>query len=176
MTQLDTRPLSPAPAARPDEAKRHPLSWMADLADVVLALLRPIAVPLLRIALGVVYVWFGILKVLGLSPVADLVASMVPFVPSNVAVVGMGVAEVVLGLALIAGFLVPWIAAAQVLHLLGTFAVFVVHPEVAFTGNPFVVTLEGEFIAKNLVLVTALLVVAAHTKPRTKKAPAPITW
>ncbi|MDQ4137880.1 MAG: DoxX family protein [Actinomycetota bacterium] len=159
----------------PALVRRTPFTLLGDLADVVIAVFKPFAVPLLRIALAVVYVWFGVLKLLGLSPVADLVAGMVPFVPAETAVMGMGIAEVVLGLALAVGVFVPWIAAIQVAHLFGTFLVFVVHPDIAFVGNPFVVTLEGEFIAKNLVLVTALIVVATHTAraKRAKAAPIP---
>jgi uncharacterized membrane protein YphA (DoxX/SURF4 family) len=155
------------PITRPADEERHtPLTFLADVADVVIAFLRPIAVPLLRIALGVVYVWFGILKILGVSPIADLVASMVPFLPKDVAVIGLGCVEVLLGGLLIIGVAVPWIAAAQVVHLLSTFAVFVFQPATVHDGNPFVVTLEGEFIAKNLVLVAALFVVASHTRRR----------
>jgi putative oxidoreductase len=147
-------------------ARQSILTTARHLEQSVLALLRIIAVPALRVGLAVVYLWFGALKVLGLSPVADLVASMAPFLPAQLVVVGMGAAEIVMGAALLLGVLIPWIAAAQVVHLLATFAVFVVHPDVAFTGNPLVVTFEGEFIAKNLVLIAGLLVVAAFSGPK----------
>jgi uncharacterized membrane protein YphA (DoxX/SURF4 family) len=159
-------PSTPETAAEKPSGPLSVLAGINRLADLVVAFLRPISIPVLRIALGVVYVWFGILKIAGVSPVDQLVASMLPFLPANVAVAGMGWVEVALGAGLIAGFGVRWIAAAQVLHLLGTFAVFVFHPEVAFDGNPFVVTFEGEFIAKNVVLVAALLVVASHPRRR----------
>ncbi|MDF1479811.1 DoxX family protein [Leifsonia sp. H3M29-4] len=164
MTSTPT--LTPPRTVRPSaiEVRPQPFAWVADLVDLTIAVLKPISIPLLRIALGVVYVWFGILKIVGASPIADLVAAMLPFVPSEVAVVGLGIAEVVLGAALIANLFVPWVAAIQVLHLLGTFAVFVFQPAVVHTGNPFLVTLEGEFIAKNLVLVAGLLVVAGHSR------------
>jgi hypothetical protein len=34
--------------------------------------LAELAIPLLRISLGIIYLWFGLLKILGVSPVADL--------------------------------------------------------------------------------------------------------
>lgn len=141
-------------------------SFLADVADLVIAVLKPIAVPALRLALGVVYVWFGVLKIIGASPIADLVAAMVPFLPADAAVIGMGAVEVALGAALIVGVLVPWVAAAQVLHLMGTFAVFVFQPAAVHDGNPLLVSLEGEFIAKNLVLIAGLFVVAAFSGPK----------
>ena len=161
-----TAPSTTEATAKKTSAPLSPLAAINGLADLVVAFLRPLAIPALRIALGVVYVWFGILKIAGASPVDQLVASMFPFLPANVAVAGMGWVEVALGAGLLAGFGVRWIAAAQVLHLLGTFAVFVFHPAVAFDGSPFFVTFEGEFIAKNLVLIAALLVVASHPRKR----------
>lgn len=166
---MTTTPDLSAPITRPQpepEPRTTPITFLADVADVVVAFLKPISVPLLRIAIGVVYVWFGILKIIGVSPISDLVAAMLPFLPADAAVIGLGCVEVVLGGLLIIGIAVPWIAAAQVLHLLGTFAVFVFQPAIVHDGNPFVVTLEGEFIAKNLVLVAALFVVASHTRRR----------
>ena len=171
--QIDTQKpttVVDAPNASVSEP-RNPgrLGWVADLVDLTIAIIKPISIPLLRIALGVVYVWFGILKIIGASPVADLVASMLPFLPQQAAVVGMGVVEVVLGGLLIAGLLVPWIAAIQILHLLGTFLVFIFHPALTFTGNPLLVTFEGEFIAKNLVLIAGLLVVAGYSRQHAER-------
>lgn len=148
----------------PSAPRPTPFSFVADVVDLTIAVIKPISIPLLRVALGVIYLWFGILKIIGATPVADLVASMIPFVPASTAVVGMGIAEVVLGALLIIGIFVPWIAAIQVAHLLGTFLVFIVHPAVAYNGNPFLVTFEGEFIAKNLVLIAGLLVVAGYSR------------
>ena len=157
----------PTPALIP--ANSGPLGWVADVVDLTVAIIKPISIPLLRIAVGVIYVWFGILKIIGASPVADLVASMMPFISPQAAVVGMGVAEVALGGLLIAGLFVPWIAAIQIVHLLGTFLVFVFQPALAFTGNPLFVTFEGEFIAKNLVLIAGLLVVAGYSRQHAER-------
>ncbi|MDH6180980.1 putative oxidoreductase [Microbacteriaceae bacterium SG_E_30_P1] len=166
-------PVRPAPtpdAVEPTApAKRPPFAWVADLVDLTIAVIKPTSIPLLRIALGVVYLWFGVLKVIGATPVGDLVAAMMPFLPANVAVTGMGIVEVILGGLLIAGVLVPWVAAVQIAHLLGTFAVFVIYPAVVFTGNPLFVTFEGEFIAKNLVLIAGLLVVAGYSTAHAKR-------
>lgn len=164
---LDTT-TPPLPAS--DEYRRPAFAWVADIVDLTIAVIKPLSIPLLRVALGVVYVWFGLLKVLGVSPVADLVASMVPFLPAELVVTGMGVVEVALGLALAFNVFVPWVAAIQILHLLGTFAVGVFYPAVVHTGNPLVVTLEGEFIAKNLVLIAGLLVVAGYSRAHTQRA------
>jgi uncharacterized membrane protein YkgB len=125
------------------------------------------AVPLLRIALGAVFLWFGVLKVAGTSPVRDLVADTVPFLPASWLVPAVGVFEVLAGMALIAAVRVRLVAALTALHLLGTFLVLVVQPAVAFRqGNPLLLTVMGEFVLKNLVLLAAALVVARHHRRR----------
>ncbi|GAB2961988.1 DoxX family protein [Saccharothrix stipae] len=131
--------------------------------DVVLDL----GVPLLRVALGVVFVWFGVLKVAGTSPVAELVADTVPFLPASWFVPAVGVFEVLAGMALIVAVAVRPVGALVALHLLGTFLVLVVQPEVAFRhGNPLLLSTTGEFVLKNLVLLAAALVVARHHRGR----------
>ena len=123
--------------------------------------------PLLRIALGVVFLWFGVLKVAGTSPVRELVADTVPFLPAAWFVPAVGVFEVLAGMALVVAVQVRLVAALTALHLLGTFLVLVVQPEVAFRhGNPLLLSTAGEFVVKNLVLVAAALVVARHHRRR----------
>lgn len=135
------------------------------LEDRVFAVLRRTSVPALRVALGLVFVWFGALKVTGDSPAGDLVAGVLPWLPADPLVVGLGGFEVLLGLVVIAGYRVTLAMAVMVAHLLGTFLVFVSMPEVAYLGdNPMLVTIEGEFVAKNLVLIAAALVVAAYSR------------
>ena len=125
------------------------------------------SVPLLRVALGVVFLWFGVLKVTGTSPVRDLVADTVPFLPASWFVPAVGVFEVLAGMALIVAVQVRAVAALTALHLLGTFLVLVVQPVVAFRhGNPLLLSTTGEFVLKNLVLLAAALVVARHHRRR----------
>ncbi|MDQ2586932.1 hypothetical protein CKY47_23680 [Saccharothrix yanglingensis] len=128
--------------------------------------LRALSVPLLRGSLGVVFVWFGALKVAGATPVADLVARIVPWLDPGAFVFALGVLEVVLGVALVVGRRLRWVALLVVLHLAGTFLVLVVQPAAAFrAGNPLLLTMTGEFVVKNLVLITAALVVMSADAP-----------
>jgi uncharacterized membrane protein YkgB len=118
-------------------------------------------VPLLRLSLGLVFVWFGALKVAGETPVGDLVAGTVPWLDATWFVPALGVVEIALGLLLIAGYRLGLVALLTAGHLAGTFLTFVMQPDVAFAqDNPLLLTTEGEFVAKNLVLATAALVVA----------------
>jgi putative oxidoreductase len=122
---------------------------------------------MLRISLGIVFVWFGLLKVANASAVGGLVASTVPFLDSSWFVPALGALEVVIGLAFASGKFVRAVLPVFALHLAGTFLVLVLLPEVAFEqDNPVMLTVVGEFVVKNLVLLSAGLVVASGTGVR----------
>ncbi|MEU7482238.1 DoxX family membrane protein [Lentzea sp. NPDC042327] len=125
------------------------------------------AVTLLRGSLGLVFVWFGALKVADVTPVADLVARTVPWLDRDLLLFSLGSAEIVLGAALWLGRRLRWVAGVALAHLLGTFLVLVVQPQAAFqAGNPLLLTTEGEFVVKNLVLITACLVLMSAAQPQ----------
>jgi len=122
---------------------------------------------LLRFSLGLVFVWFGALKIAGRTPVATLIARTIPFFDRTWFVPMLGVFEVLLALALIVGRGLRWVVAIMVAHLCGTFMVFVTQPGMAFQhGNPLLLTEDGEFVLKNLVLIAAALVLATHVRRR----------
>jgi uncharacterized membrane protein YphA (DoxX/SURF4 family) len=123
--------------------------------------------PLLRITLGVVYIWFGALKVGDATPVGELVAKTLPFLPEHIFVPVLGVIEVLIGLALIAGKFLDLVALVMVGHLLGTFLVLVTQPSVSFqNNNALELTMTGEFVMKNVVLISAGLVLATRARVR----------
>jgi uncharacterized membrane protein YkgB len=132
--------------------------------------LRPfldrVGVPALRISLGIVFLWFGSLKVLHESPVADLVAKTIYWFDPDVVVPALGAVEVFIGACLILGRLMRIALPLLVLQMVGTFLVLVLLPHVAFReGNPLLLTVEGEFVIKNLVLASAALVIGARLAP-----------
>ena len=121
---------------------------------------------ILRMGLGVVFVWFGLLKPLGMSPAADLVRRTVYFVPPDLFLPLLGWWEVAIGVGLlyrpfnrIAIFLL-------FLQMPGTLLPLVLLPEVAFTQIPWGLTLEGQYIIKNAVLIGAALVVGGTVGER----------
>jgi len=124
----------------------------------------------LRISLGVVFVWFGVLKVIGDSPVYDLVASTVYLVPPELFVPFLGFWEIAVGLGLLTGLALRLTLIFFLMQMAGTFLVLVVKPEVAFQGlNPLLLTTEGEFVVKNIVLISGALVVGSTIRRRELK-------
>ena len=115
---------------------------------------------LLRVALAIVFIWFGLLKVLGRSPVGELVARTVYWVSPEFFVPFLGVWEMLVGLGLLFAVALRLTLLLFWLQMAGTFLVLVLHPEIAFQGgNPFLLTTEGEFVIKNLVLIAGGIVV-----------------
>lgn len=122
-------------------------------------------IPILRIALGVVFVWFGALKLFpGMSPAESLVRETVPFFPGDVFVPVLGIWELVIGLGFITGKFLRLTILLLFLQMPGTLAPALLLPERVFAVFPFVLTLEGQYIVKNFVLIGAALVIGATVR------------
>lgn len=120
----------------------------------------------LRYALAVVFIWFGILKPLGMSPAEELVKRTVTFLPlsPDVFFLVLGWWEVAIGVGLLFRPLVRLALFLLFAQMVGTFLPLVVLPEVCFTEVPYALTTEGQYIIKNLVLIGAALVVGGSVR------------
>jgi putative oxidoreductase len=151
----------------PTKVLRSARSFVDRVDLAIIPVLRRWAVPVLRVSLGVVFVWFGLLKILDVSPVADLVASTVYWFDRDTFVTALGVFEVAVGALLLLGRALRFTLLLFVLQMIGTFLTFLILPEVTFRdGNPLLLTVEGEFVVKNLVLISAALVVGTTVRRR----------
>ncbi|MFC9793529.1 hypothetical protein ACFVJI_12890 [Streptomyces sp. NPDC127584] len=151
---------APGTATPPYDSSPAPLGRFDRLAPR----LHRYGLGLLRAGLGGVFVWFGVLKVVGLSPAAALVVDVLPFRAGGWFVPSLGWAEVVLGLWLVSGRARALALPVLTGHLCGTFAVLVLTPSVAFAhSNPLLLTLVGEFVVKNVVLLAGVVVVTTAT-------------
>lgn len=140
--------------------------WFVRLDERIIATLRRLSVPVLRISLGVVFFWFGALKIAGASPVEGLVATTIPWVDPDLLVPGLGVVEAAVGVGLLVGRLVRIVLLVLVLQLVGILFLLVIRPDAMFqSGNPLLLTEAGEFVVKNVVLLAAGFVVGANLWP-----------
>ena len=145
--------------------QRRPSEVVSELEARAAAVVRPFSLPLLRISLGVVFIWFGLLKVADATPVGDLVAGTVPWFDRSWFVPALGAVEAILGVALLVGRLLTAVCAVLAAHLAGTFLVLIMQPQLAFQhGNPLLLTTVGEFVVKNVVLISAALVLASKLR------------
>lgn len=144
------------------------MTKLIDAADRrIVSFLNRWSIPALRVSLGLVFLWFGALKIFGVTPVTDLVADTVYWVDPDWFVPLLGVAEVVVGVGLLTKIGLRAVLALFMAQMLGTFLVLVVQPDVAFQdGNLLELTVEGEFVVKNLVLLSAGMVVGTQVRRR----------
>lgn len=127
--------------------------------------------PLLtRVALSVVFIWFGILKPLGQSTATELVTRTVYWVDPAWFVPLLGWWEVAIGVCMLFRPLLRLAVLLLFLQMPGTFLPLVLLPEVCFVSIPFVPTLEGQYIIKNLVLIAAAIVVGGTVRENPVKA------
>jgi uncharacterized membrane protein YkgB len=142
----------------------------SDLDALCIRLLHRWSIPMLRLALGFIFLWFGALKLLGVSPVLSLVQQTYSFVPAYPFFFVLGFWETGIGCGLILNRALRPTLIFLCIHLLGTFVALLQAPSLFFLHhNPLLLTAEGEFVVKNLVLVAAGLVIGGHqVKPRIK--------
>jgi uncharacterized membrane protein YphA (DoxX/SURF4 family) len=142
-----------------DRIDRRITGWMA--AHGLLAL---------RLALGVVFLWFGALKYgPGLSPAETLAARTIEsltlgLVPASIALPILATWEVAIGIGLLAG---RWMRVTLLLlfvQMLGTITPLVLFPAETWTQFPYAPTLEGQYIIKNIVLISAGIVLGATVR------------
>lgn len=139
------------------------LSLVFQLDELLLDALRRWSITTLRLALGSVFLWFGALKVFGSSPVASLIQATYTFMPLGVFVFILGVWEMIIGLGIILKRALRCVLILLGIHLVGTFTAIWFRPSIFFVqGVPFCLTVDGEFVIKNLVLITAALVIAGY--------------
>jgi uncharacterized membrane protein YkgB len=122
------------------------------------------SIPILRGSVAVVFIWFGALKIFDISPAADLVAATVYIVPPDLFVPVLGAWEVLIGVCLLYRPLIRLGIFLLFLQLPGTFLPIVLVPEVVFTTAPYALTVEGQYIIKNLVIIGAALAIGSTVR------------
>ncbi len=127
------------------------------------------AVRFLRYSLGIIFVWFGLLKSGGVSPATDLVARTVYWVSPAWFVPLLGWWEVAIGICLLYKPLIRIGILLIAPQMIGTFLPLILLPQVVYNESFFALTLEGQYIVKNLVLVGAALVIGSHVRDAKNK-------
>jgi uncharacterized membrane protein YphA (DoxX/SURF4 family) len=125
---------------------------------------------ILRIALGIVFVWFGVIKfVPGWSPAADLATRTMErisfgLVPPRVALLLLAGWEALIGVGLLSGRFLRLTLLLLFVQMLGTMLPLALFQRETFVAFPYSPTLEGQYIIKNVVLVSAAIVIGATVR------------
>jgi uncharacterized membrane protein YkgB len=143
-----------------------------------LPFLRRFNLPFARLALFVVYFWFGALKLVGVSPAGPLVSALwlktIPFIPLDKFIILFASYEMLIGIL----FLIPRLERLAItlllLHVSTTVLPLVLLPDIVW--QMFLVpSLEGQYIIKNIVVVALALSIGASLRARRDSQPVPVT-
>ncbi len=134
----------------------------------IIRFLKKYSRPLARVALFVVFFWFGALKLFLVSPANPLVEGLLtktlPFITFHAFIIVFGIYEMLIGVL----FLVPRAErvaiALLVPHMVTTFLPLVLLTSITWQGL-FVPTLEGQYIIKNLAIIALAFGIAAKLQP-----------
>jgi uncharacterized membrane protein YkgB len=137
-----------------DKVDRKITHWMANY-----------GLTIMRLGLGVVFLWFGALKLApGASPAEDLVRNTIYFVDPDLFLPVLAVWEMLIGVGLLTGKYLRLTLLLLFAQMVGTALPLVVLPETVWTDFPFILTLEGQYIVKNLVIIGSAIVLGSTVR------------
>ncbi|MCG8326879.1 MAG: hypothetical protein MI974_04290 [Chitinophagales bacterium] len=116
-------------------------------------------ISLMRYALAIIYIWFGILKPMGLSPASSLVEHTVYWFSPDWFIPTLGIFEVLIGVLLLFRSTTRYAVLLIFIHLPGTFLPFLDYAESTYTDVAFELTLEGQYIVKNLLIAATAIMI-----------------
>ena len=124
---------------------------------------------IMAICIGIVYLWFGVLKFYpNLSP-AEAIAKdtitilSIGIIPSNISIIMLAIWETAIGILLITNNYQRLAIILALVHITLTFTPLLVFPELIFSDAPFSFTLLGQYIAKNIIIISALITLLNKT-------------
>ncbi len=127
-------------------------------------------ITILRWSIGLIFIWFGALKLVpGMSP-ADQIATDTTmkltfgWLSEDVARLALAILELTIGVGLLTGRFLRVTLLLLFAQMAGTLTPLVLFPEQIWSDFPFVLTLEGQYIIKNAVLISAGLVIGATVR------------
>lgn len=144
-----------------------------NIQDIDIRLTRWMAshgIQILRISMGIIFFWFGMLKFFeGLSPAESMAIRTIDIltfglVGPDLVRFGLATWEVLIGIGLIFRLFLRETLLLMYLQMLGTLTPIVLLPQEVFTRFPYGLTLEGQYIFKNLVVIAAGLVIGATVR------------
>lgn len=132
---------------------------------------RRVSVPLARFGLFIIFFWFGLLKVIGLSPASGLVQSLfentIPWMEFSTFLIFFGLFEMLIGVLFLIRGVERIVIPLLFIHMITTFMPLFLLREETWSGL-LVPTMEGQYIIKNIALIAAAVGIAAHLHPLPK--------
>ena len=145
---------------------------MSKLDNLLISFFKRYGLATLRISLGIVFLWFGALKFFpNVSPAESLATETIDVITFGLISHSLGIKilaiwETLIGLGFLFNKLQRTVLFLLWTQMLGAWMPLIIFPEQMFIIFPFVLTLEGQYIVKNLVLIAATFVLGAYVKSK----------
>lgn len=134
----------------------------------LISFFKRISGPMARISLFVIFFWFGLLKVIGVSFATPLVQQLfertIPFMEFSLFLILFGFFEMIIGVLFLIKGAEREVIPLLFLHMVTTFMPLVLVPSATW-GGFLVPNLEGQYIIKNLALIAVAISIAANLEP-----------
>nr|WP_244199293.1 hypothetical protein [Flavobacterium psychrolimnae] len=95
-----------------------------------------------------------------MSPADELVEQTVHWFQPQIFIPILGVCEVLIGIGLLIKRCIPYTIPLLLLHMAATFFPVFILKTICFDAFPYCPTLAGQYIIKNLILISGALIVA----------------
>ena len=146
-------------------------TWLKTLDARLASRVDHIAHQLHRMAIGILFIWFGLLKPFGMKTTTSLLGETIYFGSPEFIVPLLGWWEVAIGVCLIIPRMVRIAVLLLLLRVPGIVLAFAIHPEVCFAHFPLAPTPQGQYLLKDLVIFLATLAIAGRDTAPTDTAP-----
>ncbi|MCG3657200.1 DoxX family membrane protein [Aliarcobacter butzleri] len=132
-------------------------------------------IKLMRLSLGIIFVWYGMLKFFPtLSPAEDLAIKTIDImffhlIDGSLSIKLLAILEVAIGIGFLSGYYTKLVTIIFLGHMLCTFAPLFILPELSFTHSPYAFTLVGQYIVKNIVFILVGVMIYQNETKRAYK-------
>lgn len=128
--------------------------------------------PVARVSIFIIFFWFGLIKILGLSPASPLAEALtvktVGMQYFDVLFIVLAVIECVIGILFLFPKMTRIVIPLLLAHMMIVCSPLLLVPE--YTWQSFLVpTLEGQYIIKNAVVIAVAIGIAASATPLKNK-------
>jgi len=124
----------------------------------------------LRYSIALIFIWFGALKFFpGMSPAEELATGTIALltfdlIPASVALPGLALFEVAIGMLMLIGRWLRLTIFLLLVQMIGTMSPIVLFPDLVFEVFPYALTIEGQYIFKNFVVISAAITIGATAR------------
>lgn len=154
----------------------NPLSFYESADQSITRWMAQNGIFLLRVSIGIIFIWFGALKFFpGASPAENLAGSSIEIlsfglVPASIGLPILATWECLIGIGMFVPRFMRFTILLLYVQMIGTFSPVVILPDVVFKTAPLVLTIEGQYIIKNVVVIASALVIGATVRGGRLKA------